>query len=175
MFNATAKHTLNVNRVIKKMDDADRRILYRIGGYTRTTARRSLRVRKNAYSRPGDPPRIRSKDSPLRKVLNFRVQERDRSVVIGPELTRSRFNAAKIQEFGGVIHRKAGRVLIPKKEVRNIAGPDRENPRRVEGNNAVLSVFLPATRKYPERPYMGPARDVAAKAFPEMFAGEVGR
>lgn len=154
----TVQASLNVNRAAQASERAERRFLFRFGGYVRKVARRSIKKAKYIYSKPGDPPR--GKLGWLRESIEFSVERDQRSVIIGPEArkTRTPQNAAKLHEFGGTANRRAQRVLIPKRELRSSSGvPPKERPRSVPWDKKLAWVFVPAKRKYEERPYMGPA------------------
>lgn len=60
------------------------RALHRIGAFTRTVAKRSLRKRKSV-SRPGQTPTSRA-PHPVRNFMRYAVEKNYTSVVIGPTL-----------------------------------------------------------------------------------------
>lgn len=93
----------------------------------RTTARRSIRKRKN-LGPPGKPPR--TKFGQLRRAIFFSVDKPRQVAVIGPSYDGvGRSGAA--HEYGG----------------------------RYKG------------RKYPKRPFMGPALEKSQDKLPKMFRG----
>lgn len=72
-------------KVLKALENGERRALVRNAGFIRTIARRSLRSagKKGKVSQPGEPPR--SVTGKLKKFLNFSYDPATRSAVIGPE------------------------------------------------------------------------------------------
>jgi len=86
--------------VIGKVDCATRRVLSRFGAFVRTTARHSIRKRKNPSS-PGQPPS--SHTGLLKKFIYFGYDPRKQSVVIGPVRLseRGRGEAPHLLEYGG--------------------------------------------------------------------------
>lgn len=153
---------------MKRVDRSTRRVLMRVGGFVRTVARRSIRQAKSVYSEPGQPPKGKTKL--LRDSILFGA-DGDRAVVIGPRAgvgNRSE-NAAATLEFGGVVTRKPGRVVIPKRMLRS----DAKDVRAIPGTTRSVSVFMGARREYEPRPYMGPALEKGAERFPKLFADSV--
>ena len=105
-------------------------------------------------------------------------------VIIGPTRFARKDNAAKINEVGGTVRRRKERVPVPegavRKSVFNDAGKRRkrkygqgEAPYPSKKHAGMMMVLMPAVRKYPERPYMIPARDKAVDKYPDMFKGMV--
>lgn len=68
---------------LSAMDRVQRNALYRIGGFTRTTAKRGIR-RGKGRGAPGAFPK--SKTGALRNFIRFAVNPKNKTVVIGPEL-----------------------------------------------------------------------------------------
>ena len=71
-----------------------KRILYKQGAYTKTTMQRSMRYtsKDDKHSEPGKPPlahKNKRKGPLLRKLIKFRVDEAETSVVTGPELLKA--------------------------------------------------------------------------------------
>jgi len=123
--------------VIKAVDAGRRKALNRIGGFLRTTAKRSIRKRKGT-SAPGQPPS--SHVGLLRDHIYYSYDPVSQSVVIGPALITSNHKTAtpinatvpQVLEYGG-------RVL------------------RRKNNRTIQTVVAP-------RPFMGPAMQTARKA-----------
>lgn len=175
--------------VVRRVDRAARRVLAGAGGFVRTVARRSIRPSKTAFSKPGEPPK--SKTKILRNSILF-ASDGDRSVVIGPRsgVGRANDNAAETLEFGRTVTRKKGRVVVHKRALRasarsqlipgrdergrfTLAPRDHDAPRLVKGTKDLYAVLMPARRVYKPRPYMGPALDKGSERFPDLFAGQV--
>jgi hypothetical protein len=90
--------------VIRRTDDATRKVLSRFGAYVRQTARKSIRKdrrKRPLPSRPGQPPYSRT--GLLKEFIFFGYDGERRSVVIGPARLngRSQGNAPSVLEYGG--------------------------------------------------------------------------
>ncbi len=96
------------DRVIRATDRAQRRALSRIGGYVRTTAKRSIRKRKKK-SEPGKPPSSHSGE--LRGGIWFSYEPREKTVVIGPVSFGT--GVPSVLEHGGTINVKTDRRGTP--------------------------------------------------------------
>jgi len=173
-FNVAAKHVSRVQNVVRAVDNARRSVLYKSGGMLRTVAARSMRrVGKNPtpYSKPGTPPRART--GGIRNPMAFKVLPDD-SVIVGPPLSASKGNAARLQEVGGTIRGKRTRVPIPTKSVRkNVRWEKGEEPRPSKKIPGHMFVLVDATRNYEPRPYMGPALQKVSKKYPKLFTDSV--
>ena len=120
--------------VLGAVDRATRKVLSRFGAFVRTTARSSIRRRKN-ISRPGQAPT--SWTGLLKKFLFFSFDRASRSVVIGPvRLSESRGEAPPLLEHGGTATRtdRQGRNERVVYERRPYMGPafDKELPKLPE-------------------------------------------
>jgi phage gpG-like protein len=127
--------------VLKRVDRARRRSLARVGGFTRSTAKRSIRKRK-ASSSPGQPPSSHSGE--LRGGIFFAYEDRSDSVVIGP-VGFARSNVPGILEFGG-------KTTI------------RQTRLKRAGRPKVQRISIKA------RPFMGPALVKTSDRLPDAFA-----
>lgn len=118
------------DRVIRATDRAQRRALTRIGGFTRTTARRSIRKRKGKSS-PGKPPHSHSGE--LRDGIFFVYEPRSQSVVIGPVGFGT--GVPEVLEYGGNITVSTSRRGEPERrkrikiEARPTMGPAEQKAR----------------------------------------------
>lgn len=129
--------------VTSRVDKATRRVLSKFGSFVRTTARRSIRSRKQKEpSLPGQPPISRT--GLLKRFIFFAFDPRNRSVVIGPERLdrKGRGDAPSLLEHGGI-----GTVV------------DRTG-KHVKG-------------KYRPRPFMGPAFAKEHPKLPQMWRDSV--
>ncbi len=78
--------------VIEALEFKYRRVMAKLGGFTRTTMQRSMRYSKKP-SKPGQPPRsIRDYNGnagALRRLIEFGYDKNDKTLVIGPQLISS--------------------------------------------------------------------------------------
>src|SRR4051812_21822763 len=81
MIDVVAKIDIYDDKVKRAVGSKKRRVLFKQGGYLKTTMSRSLRVSKKP-SLPGQPPKVRSTKSPLRKGIAFAVE--NETVTCGP-------------------------------------------------------------------------------------------
>jgi hypothetical protein len=149
--------------VVNAIDQAKRRELSRAGAFVRTTARRSIRpAGKRALqdrpfrgargrrgsdptvSRPGQPPRLHTKNNRNLKLIFFAWEPARQSVIVGPVLFKSAAGVRipEVLEHGGRSYVK-----------------DRKGRRK--------SVRVKA------RPFMKPALKAEAPKFPNLFANSV--
>ncbi len=128
------------DKIKKKMDAAVRRSFIRIGGFIRTTARRSIRKRKRSAA-PGQPPS--SHVGTLKNLIFFSYDDFSKSMIVGPTLSRRKTGTVgiadpvnktvpEILEFGGTAKRK-------------------------QKSGETITV------KYHKHPYMQPALDIASR------------
>lgn len=151
--------------------------LHQAAAYLRTTARRSIRQSKKA-ALPGQPPHTRS--GQIRRAILFAVDKQNLTAWVGPSATLIS-DIAKYHEFGGVQTIKSKRRNYQPGK----AGPvDVHNgkPRfaklrtakQVERARFIDRVVWPDSsllkrRKYPARPFMGPALDASIKRLNDIF------
>lgn len=132
--------------VMRELSKAERAAFSKIGADVRYEARRSIKYRKKAVSKPGNPPY--SHKGTLKKLLFFRYEPQARSVVIGP-VAVGRAEAPSSLEFGG-------KSTVP--------------PRRRRGGGRKTKARKVDVRP---RPYMGPALERSQAKIPDAFAGIV--
>lgn len=150
-----AKTTFDANKAQEASTKAEKRYLFRVGGYALKVAKRSLR-KAQKYSEPGQSPN--GKTDAMRRGMAFVVEMDARSVIVGPQRDSTKDNALKLHEYGGSRSgAKAGYFDVPKKSVRT-EDIDPQYPVRKSKRKGHVKVFMPAgKREYPARPYMGPA------------------
>ncbi len=89
-------------KVLRKADQATRKVLSRFGAFVRQTAKGSIRKRKKP-SAPGSPPSSHS--GLLKRLIFFGYEPARRSVVIGPAAffnnVRRKSEAPRLLEHGG--------------------------------------------------------------------------
>jgi len=126
-------------KVIRSVERGQRRAMTRVGGFVRTTARRSIRKRKRA-SEPGKPPS--SHTGLLRGGIFFNYEPDQGTVVIGPVKFKNS-NAPEVLEYGGTATIRRRNTKNEKKRVERV---------RVRA-----------------RPYMGPALETSRERIPDAF------
>lgn len=173
-----SKSSFNRRLVKQRTDSAGVDALYRAGAYLRTTARRKIK-KSNKASRPGRPPHTR--EGQLRNAILFAVDEGKKIAWVGPS-ARLISDIAKYHEFGGVQVRKSKR-----KEYRiGIPGPvdiqdgkprfaSLKTQRQVDRARFIDRLAWPDSallkkRKYPPRPFMGPAMEASIKQLNKIFS-----
>lgn len=167
----------------------ERKALSKIGAFLRTRARTSI-LRRVAYkgkrasvkrvragkaakvqesARPGEPPRVRSRDkvATIRNIL-FAFQPETHSVVTGPVALNTRLTGGSETTVPGLLER-GGSVDVAQFK------PDFSNVWSM-GNVRRPGVQNRMTRaQYAAHPFMGPTLDaeIAAGTIPEAYAGVV--
>ncbi len=139
LIHVNFKMFLDKPKALRYTSAVQRKFMGRFGGYTRSTARRSIRKRKKS-SRVGSPPS--SHEGSLRRLIFFGYDRQRNSVVIGP----LKFKSSKIPsvlEHGG--HSFA--------------------LRRNKKTNKLERTRI----KIRPRPFMGPAFDVAKPKIPGFW------
>ena len=84
----TVKVVLDRPRFLKRVAAKKKKVLYKQGGYLKTTMQRSMRYggKKEIKSKPGEPPRAHKRTGALlRKLIGFVVDLVAGSVICGPE------------------------------------------------------------------------------------------
>lgn len=114
------KVVLDERRVLRRFATKKKRVLFKLGGYVRTTMQRSMRYSKKPAP-PGKPPHAHKKTNRgplLRKLITFFVDLKTESVVCGPQifaesLVRSRDPLPKLLNEGGIASKlqKGGREV----------------------------------------------------------------
>jgi len=161
---------LDRREVAKRMSEANRRALSKVGAFVRRRARSKLRRRKRT-SRPGESPSVHSKDSvaTLKNIL-FVYDPAQEVLVVGPVKlggTRStgvqlgNATVPQVMEFGGAASIRE--VRVGKHWLSSVRRVRPGQPARVR------------RAKYAPRPFMGPAleAEVAAGTIPKAWAGSV--
>jgi len=179
---------LNPRFVIAATRRAKKRVLSRQGAYVRGIAKRKIRRRKNPKisSAPGQPPYTHT--GALKKSIVFAVGED--SVIIGP--THSEIGRiGHTHEFGGVEPKKVsrkrksswrlsigghgpvaiknGKPIIAKLRT---AGQVARARRLAKEIPAGMTVGKPR-RRYPKRPFIGPALTDARPALPKLWRDSI--
>jgi hypothetical protein len=133
--------------------------LTRIGGFIRTTARRSMRRKTSGPpSKPGTPPFARV--GTLRDQLFFAYDPSTMSVIVGP-VGLGKAEVPALHEYGGSIAVEETLYSIRKAATARQAASFRRLV--VEGKIKVKPKPKRIRRlAYPARPYMGPALEIAA-------------
>lgn len=149
--------------IARKVDKGAREAMAKVGGYIRTTAKRSIRPpppkrtsrrKGNRSSKPGQPPRAvqGTSKSPLRNKIFFVYDEAKKGVVVGPLL----WNAPKSKQKSLNYPSAAGTL----EHGGMIRGPQRV---QVPGTNKYVKSGAIRTTRIAPRPYMRPALEKAMK------------
>jgi hypothetical protein len=184
MIVARAKTSFDAATIKKKVDAASFRSLGHAGGAIRLTARRSIRRRKKP-SIPGTPPHTQS--GRLKRSIRYEATKQD--VKIGPvnEIGGKLWN---LHEFGGVA--KGRRRLKAHRFSPGEFGPIRVKTAGFNASfhRAKLTTWAQANRatrlineenqrrqtqvrRYPKRPFMGPALEINRPRLPKFWADSV--
>lgn len=99
--------------IARYVDRKTLRVFKRFGAFVRLVAQRSMRRRKTA-SPPGQPPSVHK--GQLRKFIFFSLDERRKSVVIGPTLLRPDSPVPALHEHSGTRRYGARVAKYPKRE-----------------------------------------------------------
>jgi hypothetical protein len=104
--------------ITRYIDRKTQRVFKRFGAFVRLVAQRSMRRRKTA-SPPGQPPSVHK--GQLRKLIFFSLDERRKSVVIGPILLSPDSPVPALHEHSGTRRYGARIAKYPKREYMNPA------------------------------------------------------
>lgn len=117
-MSVTVKLVMDPDKLLRRFERKEKRILYKQGAYTRKTMQRSMRYtsKDDKRSEPGKPPlahKNNRKGPLLRKLIAFRVDEQAKTVTTGPTLIRSQGQPVpqKLDKGGRV-----GRAALSKTE-----------------------------------------------------------
>lgn len=105
MTDVIVKVEMDSAKLLRAHEARSKRVLYKQGAYIRKSMQRSMRYTNKAdkKSAPGKPP-LAHKDNPrgplLRKLITFRVDEGDKSVIIGPPKDKGS-NVPEVLDKGG--------------------------------------------------------------------------
>jgi hypothetical protein len=189
MIKMKARIRNETGKVLKKAKAASLRNLGQAGAYIRGIAKRSIKVSPEP-SEPGKPPHTRK--GRLKRGILFAVEKARQSVVIGPAASEMG-RIGHTHEFGGKEPPKArtGRKANWRIEIGG------HGPIKAEGGKPLVSKLvsqkqvaraseiarsLPPSqggpvskkpRKYPPRPFMGPALEVSKARLPRLWANSV--
>lgn len=179
---------LNARFVIALTKRAGHKVLTRQGAYVRGVAKCKIRRRKNQkkYSAPGAPPFTHT--GALKKSIVFAAGSK--SVVIGPSYSEIG-RIGHTHEFGGTEPAKKSRLKKNNWKLK-VGG---HGPVAMRGGKVVVGRLYSSTqvarakriaqdvptgmtigkprRKYPKRPYMGPALADARPKLSEFWCGSV--
>ena len=152
-------------RLLKATEAARYRELSRCGAYIRTTAMRSMRIKKGA-SGAGKPPnahpsaasiakkkakKTKITDAYLREMLYFGYDPKTKTVVVGP-FGFKKSPVPHLHEFGGSLSVRERRVPFGNGGFRTVPG---------------------GIKDYPPRPYMRPALAKELPKFAHLFRGSI--
>lgn len=195
-----ARIKVDDRRIKKKVQQATFRSLGHAGGAIRLTASRSIRRGKQP-SRPGRPPNTPT--GHLKRVIAYDVDERRSQVVVGPtnEYSRTIWNLHEfggsirpkpkllkahkfsVGEYGpirrsGAMQRdKRGRFARRGKTFARIQIRTEAQAKRatalVANENRLRMQDAKKTRRYPKRPFMGPALEKLRDRLPKFWADSV--
>ena len=191
MVGVKVKTKIAGERVVAKTRKASISNLRQAGAYIRGIARKSIKVSPK-YSPPGKPPR--SRKGRLKDAIIFAVEKEQQRVVVGP-------TATEVGQIGRT-HEQGGTEPPKQKKVRKANsklevgghGPVRndttglgfaklkteaqvERAKKIaptlQAKEAQAAATQPKARKYPSRPFMGPAFNIAKERLSKLWAGSV--
>lgn len=192
MLNFDVKIRDRTNNVRERAKKGNFESLSHAGGTIMKTARRSIRKTKYKPSPPGQPPHTR--EGKIRESILYAVDAKTNSVVIGPSVEKIDVIGA-VHEKGlvetkpkvrkpnwilkigghGPILNKRGKKKIDKYQVSFIKIMTSAQLEKVRSfvstlPREVLFKFIPArVRKYPKRPFMGPALEKMIPRIPSFW------
>lgn len=159
--------------VTSRLDRGNRKALSKFGAFTRRRAKSSIRTRKNAVSKPGNPPY--SKTGKLKKLTFFAYDPQAQSVVIGPARIPSpqQPNVPETLEYGGTQRLRLLRIVEGQ-----IDGEKRDTRGRFLKKGSVKYRMSksgkPVRVQYKARPWMGPAFEAEkAASLPDLWKDSV--
>lgn len=115
-------------RVLKRILNKKRRVLFKQGAYLKTTMQRSMRY-SNKRSEPGKPPTAHKPHALLRKLIEFNVDIDAGSVVCGPKKitggtgSKSTKPLPQLLDQGGDVTIETKFIDIRTAFIENIKGP----------------------------------------------------
>ncbi len=190
MLNAKVKTRVTTERVVAKVRKASIKNLRQAGAYIRGIARKSIKVSPKSGA-PGKPPRTRK--GRLKDAILFDVEKNKQQVVIGPTATevgriggtheRGGTEPPKVKkvrqpnwklEVGGhgPVRSDSSGVVVAKLKTPAQVARAKEIAPTIQSKASVAST-KPKARKYPPRPFMGPAFEIAKERLPKLWAGSV--
>lgn len=194
MIGLKSRVKLDDRRLAKKVDQASFRSIGHAAGAIRLTASRSIRRRKgDKPSRPGTPPHTQTGN--LKRAIRYEV-EKMAGVAVGADIGPVNLKGGRLwnlHEHGGVSrHRRLlkehvfapgeyGPIRIKKTgyntsfhrtKLRTRAQANRATRLMNEENSRRRSIAA-AGRRYPKRPFMGPALEKNRSRLPRFWANSV--
>ena len=153
------------SEIQRRLSEAERRAMSRIGAFIRTRARSSLRRRKKVAS-PSQTPSVHSRDNraSLKNIL-FGYEPRRHTVVIGPV----RLNLSSQAGLGGKtvpeLHEKGGSITVHEMRFKANASREASPWFRRDPKRGIRPWQEARTRRarYPSRSFMGRALDEERK------------
>jgi hypothetical protein len=176
-FKLKTTSTFKQQALRQRSDQASLGALYKASAYLRTSARRSIR-KSGRPAQPGRPPHTRL--GQLKRSIVFAVDKKKLSALIGPSASLIS-DIAKYHEFGGVQVSKSARRTYRVGAVGPIDAPDgrprfallrtqRQVQRATFLDRQLWSdQSLIKKRRYPRRPFMGPALQASASQLKSIF------
>jgi hypothetical protein len=164
--------------------------LRQAGAYIRGVARKSIKISPK-YAPPGKPPR--SRKGRLKDAIVFSVESDRQQVVVGPtateigqigrtherggteppKLKKARKSNWKLEVGGhGPIRDGSKGTGFAKLKTQAQVERAKELAPAIEAKSSQTQVQTKA-RKYPPRPFMGPAFNIAKERLPRLWAGSV--
>jgi len=190
MVGVKVKTKIEAERVVVKTRKASISNLRQAGAYIRGIARKSIKLSPK-YAPPGKPPR--SRKGRLKDAIIFAVEKEQQLVVVGPTATEVG-QIGRTHEQGGTEPPKTKKARKPnwKLDVGG-HGPVRddttglgfaklkseaqvERAKRIAPtvqSKEAQATAQTKSRKYPPRPFMGPAFNIAKERLPKLWAGSV--
>lgn len=172
-----ATSTLNRRSIERRTHATAETSLYQAGAYLRTTARRSIRTSKKA-SRPGMPPHTRA--GQIRRAILFAVDSKTLTAWVGPSATLIS-DIARYHETGGFQYKKSkrneyqpgirGPIDVGNGQARFAKLKTRKQVERARFIDRLIwpDSTLLKRRKYPARPFMGPAMEASIKRLSDIL------
>jgi len=189
MIGARVKTRMDSRKVVRAGREGSVKNLGKAGAYLRGIARRSIKVSKEPAA-PGHQPH--SRKGRIKNAILFAVEKPRQGVVIGPAATavgkighthefggteppkkrKNRKTNWKLEVGGhGPISVEGGKpVVVTLKTARQVARAKEEAQRLPPAQRPGESK---RPRKYPRRPFMGPALEIGRPVLPKMWANSV--
>lgn len=194
MIGLRSRVKLNDRRLARKVDQASFRSLGHAAGAIRLTASRSIRRRKSGKpSSPGTPPHTRTGN--LKRAIRYEI-DKMAGVVVGADIGPVNLKGGRLwdlHEHGGVSRRRRllkehafspgeyGPIRIKqggyntsfhRTKLRTRAQANRAT-RLISEENIRRRDIAAAGRRYPKRPFMGPALEKNRSRLPRFWANSV--
>lgn len=191
MISSTVKVKMSVERVVAKTRKASISNLRQAGAYIRGIARKSIKV-SPVKSLPGKPPR--SRKGRLKDAIIFAVEKEQQRVVAGPTATavgkiggthehggteppktkKARKSNAKLELGGhGPVRNDTSGLGFAKLKTKAQVERAKKIAPTVQAKEAQAAAQSKKSRKYPPRPFMAPAFNIAKDRLPQLWAASV--